>query len=358
MPEMDKSKIAVLGASGGVGKRIVERALARGFDVACQTRDATRLAGIAGRVRVHTFDPRDAGKLGEFVRGADAVVFALGVDTVGATTLFSEATKALISAMKSEHVKRLIAITGVGAGETRGHGGFIYDRIVFPLFTRKRYQDKNRQAAMIAASGLDWIVVRPAPFAEIATPGALEVHTAITPDTVLGCATRDEVAAFVVDQIGSDRYLRQTPFIGHPPSTRGLWVGFKAAIAYFAIAFAVGFVLGGLRELVLVPRIGETIAVAAELPIMLAVSWIACRQVVAHFSVGDAWAPRLVMGGGAFTFLMAAEFGVSVLAFDRTVVQHIATYRTPASALGLAAQIFFALIPVIQWRPWRRVGRE
>ncbi len=211
-----KKKIAVLGASGGVGRRIVDRALDRKFDVVCQTRNANKLADIDDRVRVLTFDSHNNRKLEEFVGGADSVIFALGADTTGATTLFSDVTDALIGAMKAKQVRRLIAITGVGAGETRGHGGFFYNWIIFPLFTRKRYEDKNRQEALIAASDLEWIIVRPAPFVEGDVTGPIEVHTHITSSTVLRRVTRDEVAAFVVDQIDNDHYFRQRPFIGHP----------------------------------------------------------------------------------------------------------------------------------------------
>lgn len=211
-----KPKIAVLGASGNVGRLIVRRALDRGHELVCQTRNAKKLAEIAARVHVYVLDPRDRVELCDFVRGTDIVVFALGVDTSGPTTFFSEATRALIAAMAREQVKRLIAITGVGAGETRGHGGFLYDRIIYPLFTRNRYQDKDRQETQIAASDLDWIIVRPAPFSERHLPGEFDVYTDIVPDTVLRRITRDEVAAFVVDQCESDRYLRQRPFIGHP----------------------------------------------------------------------------------------------------------------------------------------------
>jgi putative NADH-flavin reductase len=211
-----KPTIAVLGASGGVGRRIVELALARGFDVAGQTRAAPKLADLAGRIRVHACDPRDAGELAGLLRGADAAIFALGIDTSAATTLFSDATRALIAAMQRAGVRRLVAITGIGAGETRGHGGWLYDRVIFPLFTRRRYADKDRQEALIAASGLDWIIVRPARFVEGKVLGPLEVHAEVTPATVLRRITRDEVAAFVLEQVASDRYLRQRPFIGHP----------------------------------------------------------------------------------------------------------------------------------------------
>ena len=38
--------------------------------------------------------------------------------------------------MKQFGVRGLICVTGVGAGETKGHGGFLYDRILYPLFTK------------------------------------------------------------------------------------------------------------------------------------------------------------------------------------------------------------------------------
>ena len=212
----DKRRVAVLGASGGVGRLVVTRALERGMTVACQTRDAAKLAYLADRVEVSAFDPRDQFELGKFIKDSDVVVFALGVDSLGSTTLFSDVTGKLLDAMVKEGVERLIAITGVGAGETRGHGGFLYDWIVFPLFTRKRYADKDQQEKLILASGLDWTIVRPAPFSERRVPGPLEIHKTVLPGMVLRRVTRDEVAAFVVDQFDCHGYLHERPFIGHP----------------------------------------------------------------------------------------------------------------------------------------------
>jgi hypothetical protein len=67
----------------------------------------------------------------------DVVVQSLGVDIAPRaiferTTLFSQSTRILVDAMKAAGVKRLIAVTGLGAGDSRGHGGIIYDSVVFP----------------------------------------------------------------------------------------------------------------------------------------------------------------------------------------------------------------------------------
>jgi putative NADH-flavin reductase len=150
------------------------------------------------------------------VEGQDAVIFALGVNARGWTSLFSEATSILLEAMAKAGVRRLIAITGVGAGETRGHGGWFYDWIIYPLFTRHRYADKEKQKVMIEASNLDWVIVRPAPFSDIPATRSLRVHTKVEGDTVLRRITRAEVATFVLDQLRSNQYLWTKPFIGHP----------------------------------------------------------------------------------------------------------------------------------------------
>ena len=124
----------------------------------------------------------------------------------------------------------------------------------------------------------------------------------------------------------------------------------KAGSAYFAIVFCAGFLLGTMRVLALVPHVGEVIAVAIELPVMLIVSWIVCAWLIARLSVPRDAASRLAMGGLAFGLLMAAEIGVSILGFGRTMAEHMETYRHATALLGLLGQLAFALFPLVQLR--------
>lgn len=128
----------------------------------------------------------------------------------------------------------------------------------------------------------------------------------------------------------------------------------EAGVAYFGLVFAAGFLLGTLRVLVLTPNIGETVAVAFELPVMLAVSWFGCRWLVARFGVAAVLTPRLVMGGVAFSILVLAEVAVSKLAFGRSLSDHLAQYGEPSTMLGLAGQIAFAAFPAVQLSTNRR----
>lgn len=119
-----------------------------------------------------------------------------------------------------------------------------------------------------------------------------------------------------------------------------------AGIAYFAVVFAAGFVLGTIRTLLLVPRFGAVPAVLVELPFMLAIAYAACRWLVSRLSVSPAFGPRLAMGVVAFVLLIAAELALSVLLFGGSVAGFTAGLFTPAGALGLAGQVVFAALPL------------
>lgn len=100
------------------------------------------------------------------------------------------------------------------AGETKGHGGFIYDHLIFPLFTKNRYADKERQERLIQQSGLDWTIVRPAPFSEAKPHCDFQVLTEVG-SIVLRKVSRTEVASFVVEELEQGANVRKTLFIGH-----------------------------------------------------------------------------------------------------------------------------------------------
>jgi ABC-type uncharacterized transport system permease subunit len=128
----------------------------------------------------------------------------------------------------------------------------------------------------------------------------------------------------------------------------------KAGAVYFLLVFALGFVLGTLRVMVLAPLIGDSAAVLLELPIILTASWVACGWCLARWSVASGWVDRMAVGITAFALLMAAELAVSVVAFGRSLDQHLATYDSVPAVIGLAGQLVFAAFPLLhsatRWR--------
>ena len=129
----------------------------------------------------------------------------------------------------------------------------------------------------------------------------------------------------------------------------------KAGLAYLAVVFAAGFVLGTVRILLVAPRVGGIAAVLIESPVMLGISWITARALIARFGVPDRPGPRLAMGAVALALLLIGEAALAVVAFGRTLQEHFAGYGTAAGAIGLAMQIVFGTFPLLQ-RPsgwWR-----
>ena len=206
-------KILVLGASGGTGQLIVSQALARGDDVTVLVRSPEKASDLKG-AKIFVGDARDEKALREALKGQDAVVSALGT---GASPFrevrsLSAATRALVNGMEAEHVSRLVCITGIGAGDSVGHGGFLFDRVIFPLLLRNVYADKNRQEAIVRGSGLDWVLVRPSILNNKPGGGAIRALTDLS-GFHGGTLSRADVASFVLEQVRSDTWLRRAPLI-------------------------------------------------------------------------------------------------------------------------------------------------
>jgi hypothetical protein len=122
----------------------------------------------------------------------------------------------------------------------------------------------------------------------------------------------------------------------------------KAGTLYFAVVYATGFILGTARVLLLLPLVGEMAAVLFEAPLMLLVSWIAAHWSSRQFRVPIEPRPRLLMGGVALALLMIGELAVSTLIFNRSWEQVVSGYQSAPGALGLSAQVIFALLPLVQ----------
>jgi uncharacterized protein YbjT (DUF2867 family) len=206
-------KILVLGATGGTGRSIVSQALARGYDVTLLARSAEK-AGNLKAAQLVIGDARDEATLRRALKGIDAVVSALGTPAspFREVTLLSTATRALVNAMKLEQVSRLVCITGIGAGDSRGHGGFFFDNLIYPLILSKVYADKNRQEAIVRGSGLDWVLVRPSVLNDKPKRDNVRALTDLS-DFHGGTISRGDVASFVLDQVRGDAWVHRAPLI-------------------------------------------------------------------------------------------------------------------------------------------------
>lgn len=205
--------ILIVGATRGIGRQLLEQALASGHTVTALVRDPRRLAAQHERLRVVKGDILDPESVALAVAGQDAVCCTIGVKAPWIPiTVFSQGTGNLLQAMKKAGVRRLLCVTGIGAGDSKGHGGFLYDRIFYPLLLKAVYADKDRQEALIRASDVDWTIVRPGFLTNGPLTGNYKTPTDMTGVTA-GRISRADVAHFMLKELASNRYVRQTPLL-------------------------------------------------------------------------------------------------------------------------------------------------
>jgi hypothetical protein len=121
----------------------------------------------------------------------------------------------------------------------------------------------------------------------------------------------------------------------------------KAGIGYAVTVFAIGFLLGTARVLLLAPRVGPTIAVTVETPIILTASWYVSSIWMKRLIIAPEIRTRILVGAVAFVTLMTLEVALSISLFHRSFSEYLAGLRTLAGAIGLAAQVCFATFPLL-----------
>ena len=130
--------------------------------------------------------------------------------------------------------------------------------------------------------------------------------------------------------------------MGNPPALSA-----RAGVAYAVTVFAIGFVLGTARVLLLAPHLGATIAVSIEAPIILTASWYVSSTWMKRLVVEAEIRTRSLVGAVAFVTLMILEVALSIGLFHRSIGEYFAGLVSLAGAIGLAAQVCFATFPLL-----------
>lgn len=159
-------KVAIFGATGIVGRAITEAVLQNGNEVTILTRNASKVKITNPKLNVVEGSVTNPATLRKVIKGKDAVIQSLGIGGKGngkPTTFVSDTNELIIEAMKAEGVKRYIAISAIGAGESWYYLPWIYRKLILPVFQKwfvPIINDKNRMEAAIENSDLDWTIIR------------------------------------------------------------------------------------------------------------------------------------------------------------------------------------------------------
>jgi putative NADH-flavin reductase len=209
-------KIAIFGATGKVGRHLLDQALERGDEVTAFVRDTSRLSTQRHErlkvVQGDVLDPRD---VEQAVVGTDAVLSALGHTKTSSKDVLTEGIKNIVAAMNKHGVRRLVTLTGAGVRDPKDEPKVV-DRVIgllLKLLQRDLLEDSIGQVRVIKESGLEWVIVRAPVLNEGEKKGEYRIgYVGKESGTRL---SRADMADFMLKQTTDDTYLHQAPMVSY-----------------------------------------------------------------------------------------------------------------------------------------------
>lgn len=214
-------RIAILGAAGKIGRLTVLRALAEGHEVTAVARNAQRLEALASdsrsMLRLVDADLRDRDALARALTDQDVVLATFGAPLNLSTILHVPdicmvATQNVLDVMRKIGLRRLLAVSAIGVGDSRGHGRFVFRHLIQPLLLNRIFEDREQQEKLLVSSDLNWTIVRPAELTDEPASGnyqaLLDLH-----GQQITTVSRADVADFLVRQASREEFLRRTPLL-------------------------------------------------------------------------------------------------------------------------------------------------
>jgi len=154
-------KVAIFGATGKTGLKLVNHAIERGHLVTAFVRDSSSIQEKAGVLKVISGDINDQVSVELCVKGQDAVICALGSkDLFKNNKIRDNGTVNIIKAMKKCDVRRFIVMSAMGVGESWKALSLV-NKLLFAILMPATREDHESQEAEVKASGLDWTIIRP-----------------------------------------------------------------------------------------------------------------------------------------------------------------------------------------------------
>jgi len=217
-------KLTIFAATGGVGRQLLEQAIAAGHDVTAVVRSPEKVPG-GGAVRVVKADlaAPDPAALESAVGGADAVLSGLGPRSNADAGIAARGTAAIVAAMQATHVRRIVVVSAAPVGTVASPGrprpprhdpgdGFFMRHLFSPLAGAafgKVYTDLALMEDVLRDSGLDWTVVRPPRLS--GRPGTGRYRTAYGQNVRGGwIVPRADVAHLMLAALGRPETIKQT----------------------------------------------------------------------------------------------------------------------------------------------------
>lgn len=212
-------KIVIFGASGYSGRAILKEALAQNHQVTILVRSNVGVLFKHKNMTVVEGNVLDREIVNQILHNQEAVILCLGIGGKGdgkQSTFISDVTKIIVDEMEKTNVKRLIAMSNVGAGNSVAFQPWIFNKIILPYFMKWLnviIDDKNRMEPIIMNSNLEWTIVR--------CPNIVDKKGKGTYNATLDgkglklSISLGDMATFMVKQLSDNTFSRQAPSISN-----------------------------------------------------------------------------------------------------------------------------------------------
>ncbi|HEY5792691.1 MAG TPA: SDR family oxidoreductase [Chthoniobacterales bacterium] len=194
----------ILGATGAIGKHLLDIALERGHRVTAYVRSPRKIPLAHERLKVIPGDVFNAGQLAHSLAGHDAVLSAFGPTTIRSSTLRREFGRTLAAAMRKGGVRRVQLVSAAFLFPDIGFLGGLLKATLF----RRMIPDMAGMEAEVSQSDLAWTMVRPPRLTNGPISGAYRILDGALPPGGF-YISRADVARFMIGEAENPVHARR-----------------------------------------------------------------------------------------------------------------------------------------------------
>ena len=197
--------LLILGATGHIGRNLVDLALAHGHVVTAYVRTPAKVARRDPRLIIKQGDALQSDRLTEALSGQDAVISALGLPARQAlrpSSFMAESMASTVAAMKRAQVQRLAVVSAAVLFPMRG---LFY--AFFRWLLKHHARDLRSMENVIQATQLNWTIARPPRLVNGPELAPRIVVSGLPPHARV--MSFRSLAAFLLDCVERDQHLRE-----------------------------------------------------------------------------------------------------------------------------------------------------
>jgi putative NADH-flavin reductase len=211
-------RLTVFGATGGVGREVVARALDAGHHVTAYVRNPAKLGVTRPELTVVAGALTDREAIERVVSGADAVISALGpsLDRKATEMPLIEGTRNIVEVMQAAAVERYVGMATPSLLDPRDEGSLLGRIVPFMgrTFLKRAYRELLEMSQLVIDSPLDWTIARFTRPTDGARTGTVRAGF-LGRDKIGASITRADIAGFLVEQATDTRFHRAAPAISN-----------------------------------------------------------------------------------------------------------------------------------------------